>query len=381
VNIVVNGRFSAFKTGVGRVLENYLVHLARIDTRNDYYIYVNPEFVDLFDLGNPRFRVISNGVPAGASLKNHLWTQTGFVKAVRRHAADLVILPQINLYVRKLAPTLLFQHDLIEYHVANQVITKMLFRKFAIPHAIKLADRILCVSQNTVEDMKRFLGVPAEKMVMVHSGINHEQIYPRDAAEAEKVARERYGMGKAFLLYVGTLTLPQKNLVRLVEAFDAVRKRGHDVELLLAGAFGKDHERILQRIEELGLREHVRTPGYVADEDLPYLYSAARAFCFPSLYEGFGLPVLEAMACGCPSVTSNVSSLPEVAGDGAKLVDPHDVEGIAGALSEMLTDEAQREAYSRRGIAQAQKFCWPDAAAKLLEVIESFGPEGRGSRS
>ncbi len=379
MNIVVNGRFSAFKTGVGRVLENYLVHLARIDDRNHYYIYVNPEFVDLFDLGNPRFRVISNGVPAGASLKNHLWTQTGFVKAVRRHAADLVILPQINLYIRKLAPTLLFQHDLIEYHVANQVVTKMLFRKFAIPYAIRLADRILCVSQNTVEDMRRFLDVPAEKMVMIHSGINHEQMYPRDSAESMKVARERYGMSKVFVLYVGTLTLPQKNLLRLVEAFAAVRGQGHDVQLLLAGAFGKDHEQILQRIEDLGLREHVKTPGYVADEDLPFLYSAAGLFCFPSLYEGFGLPVLEAMACGCPSVTSNASSLPEVAGDGARLVDPADVQAMAAAISDLLTDEAQRKDYSRRGIEQAQKFCWPKAARQLFEVIESFNADGAGS--
>lgn len=384
MNIVVNGRFSQYKTGVGRVVENYLRHLAPIDDRNRYHIYVNPEFVDLFRFDNPNFIVHSNGVPAGNSLKNHLWTQTGLLWNVRRHQADLLILPQINLVLFKLAPILLFQHDLIEYHLANQVWYKMLFRKFAIPYAIKLANRIVSVSNNTTNDLRCFLGVPDSKVVTILSGVHREGLGPQDRDECRRRVSHKYKIDGEYILYVGTLTLPQKNLLRLVEAYRLLRNRGCQAQLLLAGAFGKESHRILELIESLGLRQHTITPGYVDEADLPYLYSGATAFCFPSLYEGFGLPVLEAMACGCPVVTSNVSSMPEIAGEAAALVDPNDSKAIADALWALLCDPELRRQRAEQGLAQAARFSWDKAARQLLDVINSFNGTanhmGQGAR-
>lgn len=374
MNIVVNGRFSRYKTGVGRVIENYLRQLSRIDDRNVYYIYVNREFRDLLRFENRNFVVLSNGVSAGNMWMNHLWTQTGFLRAIRKHGADLVLLPQINLILWKRAPILLFQHDLIEYHFASQKWYRMWFRRFAIPRAVRLADRIVSVSHNTAQDIEKFLEVPSEKVVTIYSGVDPEHLRPRDPAQAASLVRDRYGLQGEFILYVGTLTLPQKNLLRLLEAFQLVRERGFRGKLLMAGAMGKDSRLIPERVAELGLEHEVLLPGYVDDDDLPYLYSAARVFCFPSLYEGLGMPVLEAMACGCPVVTSNVSSLPEVAGDAARLVDPHDPRAIAEALMEILSSDQVRRELIGKGLERARQFSWERAARQLLEVINSFAP-------
>jgi glycosyltransferase involved in cell wall biosynthesis len=379
VNVVVNARFSQHKTGVGRVIENLLRQLARIDRENTYYVYVNPEFVDLFRFDNDKFVVLSNGVPAANSLKNHIWTQTGLLWAIRKHKADLVLLPQINLLLFKLRPIVLFQYDLIEYHVPNQKWYKMAFRRFAIPRACRLADKVITISQSSVTDLRRFLDLPPEKIELIYTAVDHDHLQPRDPVESRRIACEKYGVKGDYILYVGTLTLPQKNLVRVVEAFKILRDRGCQAQLLMAGAFGKDHQLILQRIRELGLGPHTLVPGYVDDRDLPYLYSAARAFCFPSLYEGFGLPVLEAMACGCPIVTSNVSSMPEVAGDAGAQVDPYDPQAIADALDELLTNDEVRRQRIRQGLEQARRFSWESAGRQLLDVINSFnGVRTRG---
>jgi len=378
LRIVVNGRFSQYKTGVGRVIENYLLHLAKIDRRNAYYIYMNEEFADAMDFGNERFQVVSNGVPAGDAVRNHLWTQTGLVRAVRQHHADVLLLPQINLVLRKPARIILFQHDLIEWYLPNQKPHKLLFRRFAFPRAIQLADRIICVSHNTQRDVHRFFPQARGKTEVIPSGVNREHLRPVDRTEATRYVREKFDLPDGYILYVGTLTEPQKNLVRLVEAHHSVLRQNPAVPLVLAGARGKDAQLIDRRIAELGSGAMVRQLGYVDDADLPYLFAAAGVFCFPSLYEGFGLPVLEAMACGCPVVTSNTSSLPQVAGDAAWLVDPTDTTRIAEALLGVLNDAARRRQMIRKGLANVERFSWDAAARRLLEVIESVGSADMG---
>lgn len=371
MKIVVNGRFSDRKTGVGRVIENLLIYLQRIDNRNEYFIYVNKEFEHFLENRSPTFHIISNGIPAGNMLLNHLWTQTGFIYAILKHRADVVLLPQINLYIFKLAPTILFQHDLIEYYVTNQRWYKMLFRRIAYPLAIKLSDRIIGVSENTVRDIKKFFNVPDSKLDLIYNGAD-DSFKPLDRKHSKKYISDRYGINDNFILYVGTLTLPQKNLLRLVEAYEKVIKKGIDVKLVMVGRRWKDCEKIFDLVAGKGLQNSVIFTEYAPDEDLPYFYNSAEVFCFPSIYEGFGLPVLEAMACGCPVVTSNVSSLPEVVGDAGIMIDPYSVEELSGALLKMLTDEKARERYIAAGLEQCKKFSWEESAKKLLQIIQSL---------
>jgi len=205
----------------------------------------------------------------------------------------------------------------------------------------------------------------------VYSGWDERMQPVEDEATIEGV-KARYHIRGEYVLYVGTLQ-PRKNLGRLLEAVALLRKearRGEAPSLIIAGRKGWLYDPVFQQVERLGLEGEVVFPGYVPQEDLPALLSGARLFVFPSLYEGFGLPVLEAMACGTPVVCSNVSSLPEVAGDAALLVDPLDVEGMAEAMNRLLQDEGLRAELVERGYRQVRRFSWERCARATLAVLE-----------
>ncbi len=372
MRIVVNGRFSRRKTGVGRVIENLFINLQHIDKDNEYFIYVNKEFKDFIKFSNLKFHLISNKIPAGNMILNHIWTQTGFIYSTFKHKADLVILPGITLYLFKIAQTIYFHHDLIEYHIPNQKWYKLFFRKMVFPITLKLADRIVSVSKNTAEDIKKIFGISEEKISVIYNGVNVDLFRRLQRDEAKQYIAEKYNILDDFILYIGTLTLPQKNLLRLVDAYNSLVKRGRQEKLVMVGEKGKDAYLIFKRVEELDLTDKIIFAGYIPDDDLPFFYNSASVFCFPSIYEGFGLPVLEAMACGCPVVTSNSSSLPEVAGDAALLVNPGNAEEIGEALYRLIVDKQLRNNCINKGLEQVKKFSWYESSKKLFNLINSF---------
>ena len=187
--------------------------------------------------------------------------------------------------------------------------------------------------------------------------------------------RRKYNLGDwPFVLTLGTLQ-PRKNHRRLLDAFALLRHEGIDAHLVIGGGAGWLAAPFFKSLEDSQLQEFVHLPGYIADEDLPALYSAATVFAFPSLYEGFGLPVLEAMACATPVVTSNLSSLPEVAGDAALLVDPRDTEAIGQAIRRVFEDSRLRQELVRKGLEQASRFGWQKAARRLLGLYRQLGIE------
>jgi glycosyltransferase involved in cell wall biosynthesis len=225
------------------------------------------------------------------------------------------------------------------------------------------ARRVIAVSQHAADETARLLGVDRGRIDVVYHGVD-PRFRPRPAAEVASF-RARKELPERFLLFLGTLE-PRKNLVRLVDAF--ARLRLPDVRLVLAGGRGWYCEEVFDRIRELHLQERVVIPGYVADEELPMWYNAATAFAYPSLYEGFGMPVTEAQACGTPVMTSECSSLPEAAGDGALLVDPRDVDAMAEGLRRLVTDEILRDELRDRGLAHAARLTWRRTAADTVAV-------------
>ena len=204
--------------------------------------------------------------------------------------------------------------------------------------------------------------------IMTIPGFEAEVILSTSAA-----FRQRRGLPERFVLFVGTLE-PRKNLARLVEAF--ARVRDGRVGLVLAGGKGWLYDELFARVEALGLSRGVILPGYVKNDELPLWYNAAIGLVYPSLYEGFGLPVLEAQACGTPVLTSNVSSLPEAAGDASSMVDPYDVEELAAGLDRLLTDELLRHELRERGLAHAKQFSWPRTARETARVYRRALTEG-----
>ena len=250
-----------------------------------------------------------------------------------------------------------------EHHIPANVEHCLTGTRQAIEHA----DAIIAISDHTRRDLVERMGAPADRIVvtpLAHDGDLTRVSDPERLAAVQK----RYGLPENFVLFLGALE-PRKNLGRLLEAY-ATLPAGlrRDVHLVVAGMSGWLNDSIHSRVMELGLDESVHFAGYIDGADLASLYSLATVFAYPSLYEGFGLPVLEAMACGTPVLTSNVSSLPEVAGDAAVLVTPTEVESIADGLRRLLESPAAQAEVAARGIAQAARFSWDRCAKQTLEV-------------
>jgi len=277
------------------------------------------------------------------------------------HSTDFVLPP-----VRQ-AKTILTVHDLTFMrlpHCAQAGLRAYLNN--VVPRSIERANLVLADSQSTKNDLIELLGVSPDKIEVVYAGVER-RFRPMEGEIALRRVKKRYGLNFSFILSLGTLE-PRKNFTGLVEAYALMRDK--ELKLVIAGGKGWLYDEIFARVKELGLEDKVFFPGFVADEDLPALYNLAELFVFPSLYEGFGLPPLEAMACGTPVVTSDRPSLPEVVGEAGFMVEATDNEALAKAMEQVLTDEDLRREMREKGLRQAAKFTWEAAAEKLLDVYK-----------
>jgi glycosyltransferase involved in cell wall biosynthesis len=243
------------------------------------------------------------------------------------------------------------------------------FLRLMMPRFLRRASSVICVSHHTKEEAVCFYGLDESKVQVIHEGVN-PRFQPVQNPETLAAVRSRYGLPERFILFVSTIE-PRKNLVTLWEAYRLLRSEGRPERLVVVGRQGWLYQATLLRLRELGLEGQVLFLGYVADEDLPALYSLATCFAFPSLYEGFGLPPLEAMASGCPVVCSNAASLPEICGEAALLVPPTDVAALTSALRRVLDDQALRGHLRDLGLRQAARFTWQGAAQRTLEVYRA----------
>jgi glycosyltransferase involved in cell wall biosynthesis len=241
-----------------------------------------------------------------------------------------------------------------------------------VPRFLQRADAIIAVSEHTRRDVTRLMGIPADRMTVIHGGVD-QAFRPIEArAELERV-RAEYDLPLRFVLFFGTLE-PRKNLVTLLEAYAALLQEDPALApLVVAGRKGWRYQESLRRIRDRGLTERVVLTDWVRDEDVPALLNLAQVLVFPSRYEGFGLPPLEAMACGTPVISSNAASLPEVVGDAGVLVEPLDAAALAAALRRVLQDEALRRELRAKGLRQASRFTWERAARETLAVYEGLG--------
>jgi glycosyltransferase involved in cell wall biosynthesis len=224
-------------------------------------------------------------------------------------------------------------------------------------------------------DVVRVYGIPESKITVIAEGV-HARFKPA-RAEAVAAVRQKYSLPAHTILYVGTIE-PRKNLSLLLDAYALLRSRqavGDETKLVMVGKKGWLYEPFFRHLQEMGLEGEVIFPGYVPDDELPAIYGAADVFVYPSLFEGFGLPVLEAMACGVPVVCSNASSLPEVAGEAALMVGPQDTAGLAAAIQRVLADAELRAKLAALGMAQASRFTWEKAARQTLAVYRQVYDE------
>lgn len=283
------------------------------------------------------------------------------------HSPDFTLPP-----VRRGTRTLLTVHDLSFIRDPDSAVPVLRqYLNAVVPRSVARADHVLADSQATRADLIELYHTPAEKISVLYSGVNAVFRPIADSAILAGV-RAKYRLGQApFILAVGTLQ-PRKNYVRLIQAFSALSTQPSPLVLVIAGGKGWLYDSIFAEVQRLNLQARVIFPGFVDDADLPALYSAAHALAYPSLYEGFGLPMLEAMACGTPVVTSTASCLPEVAGGAALCVPPTEVEALSQALETVVGDEAARAELIARGLARAKTFTWDRAAHELVGHYRSL---------
>ena len=249
----------------------------------------------------------------------------------------------------------------------STALENLVFRLW-LPIALRKADAVITISECSRNDIAQYLPVPKEKIFV--TPISSSPAYRPLPVEAVQPVLEKLTIPRPYILYVGSLE-PRKNLLRLLQACARLREKHQDWHLVIVGArnFWKNVP-VVETVEELALKPWVHFTGFVEEEDLPALYNGADLFVFPSLYEGFGLPPLEAMACGTPVVTSNSSSLPEVVGDAAIMVDPYDVDAIADAMARVLDDPALADDLRQRGLARAGQFSWERMAQETIKVYQ-----------
>lgn len=261
-------------------------------------------------------------------------------------------------------------HDMAYEYFPEALTDKALdYLKTHLPEVAQKADCLIADSEATKLDVVKHLNVAEEKVKVIYLGVDDKFKPINDSALLEKV-RAHYRLPRKFILYVGTIE-PRKNIQGLIKAYARLCEEDafyHD--LVIAGWMGWKSEGLTDLIKGLGIEHRLHFTGYIDENDLPALYNLTDLFAFPSFFEGFGLPVLEAMACGVPVVTSNVSSLPEVAGDAAVLVNPHSVDEIAGGMNRLLTDNDLRKSCSEKGIARSRLFTWEKCARETLAVFE-----------
>ncbi len=364
IHIVINCRSFIKKkyTGIGRYSYHLVKSLSEIDKKNNYSLYAKKGIFNITK-GVPHFRS-KNFLPKIDRLKRGIDKSFGKIDIYHSPSPD-------TINVNNGAKVIVTVHDLI-------------FKAFPQGHTQKTIDeterqmesignkasRIICCSQNTVNDLKKYFHVKEDKISLVYQGVDNSVFYrigEEEAKLATKVIRSS-GIKEPYILSVGTIE-PRKNLENVLHAFDKLRTRGHfKGKLVVIGMKGWMSDSIEGLIRKLELKQHVVFLGYLSDQELRFFYNKAQAFVFPSYYEGFGFPIVEAFSCGTPVVTSNVSSCPEVAKDAALITDPYDPEDIALALARIVNDSELRDELVEKGFQRAQDFCFHKTAQKTLDV-------------
>ncbi len=352
--------------GIGTYVRNLLRHLSRIDQRTEYVLLCRAaDCAGIEELGE-NFRAVPESAPAYS-----IREQLRIPMDLRREGIDLFHAPHYVLPPLTPCRSIVTIHDCIHLRFPQYLPNRLAYAyaRSSLWVATHRSNRVLTVSEASKRDILRYFRVPESKINVIPNAIDERFGEVPSADEVLRV-RERYQLNDPFVLYAGNIK-PHKNLERLIEAFHTLRRGGLDtVKLLIIGDEISKYATLRRAVHKYKLHKHVRFFGFVPDKTLAVLYRLASVFVFPSLYEGFGLPPLEAMASGTPVITSNVSSLPEVVGDAALLIDPYEADAIAQAMRRVLTDAALREDLRQRGLQRVKEFSWERSVRRVHAIYQ-----------
>lgn len=359
--------YSTSFTGIGRYVYELVKHLTQIDKKNEYVLFMNKPEYDDFQPSNKRVsKVLVNA--KHYSLKE----QTRFLRKIRRKKIDLMHFTHFNAPVLYRGKSVVTIHDLTLSFFPGKKMNSWSHRKayeFVLNRAVKHATRIVCVSGHTKKDLLDVTGVDSAKTEIIYEGVD-EQFKPRPDKEAIKDMIKKYGITRDYMLYTGVWR-SHKNVVNLIKSFALLKEDGFEPQLVITGEEDPYYPEVKRTVKELGLEHDVIFPGMVPEDELVALYQAAHIYSFPSLYEGFGLPPLEAMRCGTPVAAASSSCIPEICGEGnAVYFDPLDPEDMANQIRKLWHNDELRKEVRERGLRHSKKFSWEKMAKETLEVYK-----------
>lgn len=370
-SILINGlQLSKYNTGVQYYTENLLIAIDKLGDEFIYETMVDQKCQLINDLENIRFikdRLISN------KWKRVFYENIYIPRYIKRCESLLYHSPNYILPFGIKIPTVLTVHDLITldypYYCQNETV---LYFKMCLKRSINKASKIITVSNQVKEDILKHFKIPNNKIEVIYHGISSIFVKTLDLSIIDK-----YEIPNKYILFVGNIE-PKKNLGRLIKAFSLLKmQQGIKHKLVIAGKKGWKYKSVFQMVKELGLKNEIVFTDYIPEKDLPALYSMADIFVFPSLYEGFGIPPLEAMACEVPVLVSNKGALPEVTGSKCLQVDPYDVKHIADKMYKLISDQNLRQKSVNDGKQWVKQFTWEQTARKTLEVYKQVINESK----
>ena len=361
------------QTGVAQyvfaLLRAMLVHA----DRHEFNLFVLEEDLPLFDFARGRMRLVPVAEKYRPAVKNVLWHQTELPKLEKYIGLDVLHVPSYRRMLwRAPCPLVATIHDLAPFHITGKYDWKrMIYGRVIVKRLARRQDQIIAVSENTARDLQTFFGLGRDRVDVVWNGIDHQRFQPGDVAAAKITAAEKWKLDRPFFLFVSRLEHPGKNHVRLIEAFNQFKTATKsDWLLALGGSDWHGAEAIYAVAKKSPFADDIRFLGFVSDAALPGLYHATDVFIYPSLFEGFGFPPIEAMACGVPVISSPRGSLREVVADAALTIDPENLADIAGALTRMSGGPAERSRWRAIGFVNAKRFDWNENAAQTLAIYE-----------
>jgi len=361
------------RSGVAQYVFSLVRELIRAG-QVDLHVFALEDELPLLDFAKDGCRLIPVPRAAAPPVKNILWHQVTLPKIAGGLKLDVLHVPSYRRLVHSApCPTVGTIHDLAPFHVKGKYdLARMFYGRVVVKSLARAQKEIIAVSHCTARDIENFFDIPQSRIHVIHNGIDHDRFFPGDPAAAQSWTAEKHQLTAPYFLYVSRLEHPGKNHVRLIEAFVAFKKAtGSNWQLALGGGDWHGCEAIKSAAAASPFANDIRFLGFVPDADLPNLYRAARCMVYPSLFEGFGLPPIEAMACGTPVISSTRGALEEVVADAALIVDPENIQDIASALTRISNDSAFLKSLASKGLANAARFHWSRTAAEVTGIYQT----------